>query len=208
MRDTRPLSERFDLTYVRKKHFADAWTGRLGFVAAAATAVTVGAYQMRGDDRPYTAGAVTRAHNMFAEKCTLCHAPSIDKGLRGFLMPASDEKCLNCHENQAGLHAQSQTDLFTMAMPGHPELRVSANCAACHMEHNGLDHDLSAVSDQTCVKCHEDLQAKGMKLVAASTRGPAPQPADTTGRATEPAAAGDSMGSPAGAPAGSEGGAK
>lgn len=198
MKDMRPLSERFNLTYVRKKHFADAWTGRLGFAAAAATALTVGAYQIRGDDRPYTAGPLTKAHDMFAADCTLCHAPSQEKGLRGFLMPASDEHCLKCHENQAGLHAQNQTDLFTMAMPGHPGMRVSANCAACHVEHKGRDHDLSAVSDQTCVKCHEDLQAKGMKLVAASRPKPEPVPAEDPGRAAETP----------GAPAGAEGGAK
>ncbi|MFM9957409.1 MAG: cytochrome c3 family protein [Phycisphaerales bacterium] len=196
----RPLSERFNLMYVRKKHFADAWTGRLGFVAAAATALTVGAYQMSGDDRPYTAGPLTKAHDMFASDCTKCHEASMEKGLRGFLMPASDEMCIKCHANQAGLHAENQIDLFTASMPGHPEMRTSANCAACHMEHLGRDHNLLEVSDQTCVKCHEDLAAKGIRRVLASNTPPAAAPPEPP--VTEPSPAATPV------PAGTEGGAK
>lgn len=168
MKDSRPLSERFDLPYVRKKHFADRWTGRLGFVAAAVTAVTVGAFQMSGDDRPYTAGELTKAHDMFASDCMKCHEASREKGLRGYLMPATDDKCIACHENQAALHASNQADLFTMTMPGHPDLRMSGNCAACHMEHKGRNHDLTVMNDQTCVQCHADLQGQGMRKVVAS----------------------------------------
>lgn len=87
-------------------------------------------------------------------------------------MPATDAKCLLCHENQAGLHASNQIDLFTMSMPGHPDVRLSGNCAACHMEHQGREHDLTAVSDQTCVKCHADLANEGTKMVAASSGKP------------------------------------
>lgn len=180
MKDSRPLSDRFDLPYVRRKHFADRWTGRLGFLAAAATVVTVGALQMSADNRPYTAGPLTKAHDMFASDCTLCHQPSIEKGLGGLLMPASDEKCLTCHKSHAGLHAENQLDIFTMSMPGHPNLRASANCALCHSEHNGRDHNLSAVADQICVRCHADLAANGTALrpVAAPRRDAAPIPAD------------------------------
>jgi predicted CXXCH cytochrome family protein len=190
MKDSRPLSERFELPYVRKKHFADRWTGRLGFVAAAATVVTVGAFQLKGDDRPYTAGELTKAHDMFASDCMKCHDASNEKGLRGYLMPATDDKCLKCHENQAGLHASNQIDLFTMSMPGHPEVRMSGNCAACHMEHQGRQHDLRAVSDQTCVRCHADLANQGMKMVQASATKPVevtPAPASAAESAPEPA---------------------
>jgi hypothetical protein len=196
MKDSRPLSERFELPYVRRKHFADRWTGRLGFVAAAATVVTVGAVQMKGDDRPYTAGELTKAHDMFASDCMKCHDASMEKGLSGLLMPATDAKCLVCHENQAGLHASNQIDMFTASMPGHPDVRMSGNCSACHMEHQGRLHDLEAVSDQTCVRCHADLANQGMKMVAASSAKP-----------TEPAAA--SKAEPAAEPAKpAEGGAK
>lgn len=193
MKDSRPLSERFDLPYVRRKHFADRWTGRLGFVAAAATAVTVGAFQLAGDDRPYTAGPLTKAHDMFASDCMKCHEASEKKGLAGLLMPATDAKCIVCHENQAGLHAAEQSDLFAMSMPGHPEVRMSANCAACHMEHKGRTHDLNAVGDHMCIVCHADLKNDGMKnVVAASLRSSRPvdapaMPPSTEGAASEQA---------------------
>lgn len=163
MKDYRPLSERFDLPYVRRRHFADRWTGRLGILGALATAGVMGALAYRGDDRPYTAGPLTAAHDMFASDCRKCHEPKSDTGLGGLLMPASDNLCLKCHSSQATIHADNQAALFAGGvMPGHPDIRLSSNCAACHVEHRGRHANLSDVPDSFCIRCHEDLKAKGM----------------------------------------------
>lgn len=169
MRDLRPLSDRFDLPYVRRKHFADRWTGRLGLLAALGTAATLGVLAARGNERPYTAGPLTTAHDMFASDCNQCHAANSDKGFQGLLMPASDAKCLVCHESQATIHADNQAELFAGgAIPGHPEIRLSSNCSACHVEHRGRDANLSAVNDSFCVRCHADLDAGGRRPEAAA----------------------------------------
>ncbi len=165
MRDFRPLSERFELPYVRRKHFADRWTGRLGLLAAVIVAGTTAALAFKGarDDRAYTAGPLTAAHDMFAQDCQKCHESSEKSGWRGYFQPASDRLCLDCHNSQATIHADNQIAIFAGgAMPGHPDIRLSSNCAACHIEHRGRYANLSEVPDSFCVRCHEDLAHKGI----------------------------------------------
>lgn len=172
MKDTRPLSERFDLSYVRRKHFADRFTGKAGLVCALAALGFCGVMVARSDDSPYSCGPLSRPHDMFASQCNKCHAPDMKKG-RGYFLPASDDRCLACHANQATLHAPNQIDLFTGAnIPGHPELRTSANCAACHIEHRGRDVNIARVPDSFCVRCHEDLQNKGRRPEPPKQAGP------------------------------------
>ena len=95
MKDTRPLSERFDLSYVRRKHFADRFTGKAGLVCALAALGFCGVMVARSDDSPYSCGPLSRPHDMFASQCNKCHAPDMKKG-RGYFLPASDDRCLAC----------------------------------------------------------------------------------------------------------------
>lgn len=211
MRDLRPLSERFDLLYVRRRHFADRWGGRLGLIAAACTAVVVGGMYAMGNERGYTAGDLTLAHDMFATDCMKCHDGGADKAFGGLLLPASDAKCMECHASQAGVHAQNQVERFLSAsVPGHEGVAMSANCAACHIEHRGRHANLSEVPDNLCVSCHADLSAKGIR---AGARAGEMWGASKAAAAPEKAAAkGDDGAAPAGesaAPAaGTEGGAE
>ena len=36
---------------------------------------------------------------------------------------------------------------------------MSGNCADCHVEHKGRDHDLNRMDDRFCVQCHGDLKS-------------------------------------------------
>lgn len=217
MRDLRPLSDRFDLMYVRKKHFADRWGGRLGMLAAAGTALVLGGMYATGNERGYTAGELTQAHDMFATDCTKCHDAGADKALGGLLLPASDAKCLECHDSQATAHARNQVERFLGAsVPGHEGVMLSANCAACHVEHRGRHANLSEVSDNLCVSCHSDLKSSGIRKGASPGEMwgvPSTTPSQPpVAKAAEPAASPAQDPAPGGtdeaAKAGAEGGVK
>lgn len=160
MQDSRPLSERFDLTYVQKRHFADRWTAALGLGLALLVAAGLGGLTLFGGNEVYSSGPLTNAHAMFAHDCGKCHAP--DPAGSGFWLPARDELCLACHV--APLHNPHQSQFVgTARAVGSQEVVMSSSCAVCHVEHQGHDADLTLVSDQTCVRCHADLRESGWR---------------------------------------------
>lgn len=158
MHDPRPLSERFDLTYVRRPQLSDRWTRPLSVAFIAIIVVIFGGLMLQGDLRAYSSGPLTTAHAMFADDCGKCHAPDPDRS--GYWLPARDELCLNCHV--APLHNLHQSMFVGHAHPvGTEQIVMSSECSVCHVEHRGKHADLSAVHDATCVRCHEDLQRWG-----------------------------------------------
>jgi predicted CXXCH cytochrome family protein len=158
MHDPRPLSERFDLTYVRRRQLSDRWTRPLSLAAVILVVAVAGAVMMQGDFRAFSSGPLTQAHAMFADDCGKCHAPDPDRS--GYWLPARDELCLNCHV--APLHNPHQSMFVGLARPvGTEQVVMSSNCSTCHVEHLGAEADLSAVSDATCVRCHADLERDG-----------------------------------------------
>jgi hypothetical protein len=58
-----------------------------------------------------------------------------------------ESACQQCH--RVGNHFR---DVMT-----EPWKRIDQNCATCHHDHQGRDHDLTRVAAQTCVSCHSDL---------------------------------------------------
>lgn len=160
MQDGRPLSERFDLTYVHRRHFADRWTAPLAILAFLAAPLVLGGLMLTGSHGAYSSGPVTSAHAMFADDCGECHAP--DPRRSGFWLPVRDELCLACHD--APLHNPNQSMFVGVHHAiGVEETVMSSSCSVCHVEHRGRDADLSQVSDQTCVQCHADLRAYGWR---------------------------------------------
>lgn len=159
MNDPRPLSERFDLTYVKRPHYADRWTGRIAAGVVLLLTGLLGAAMILGDERVYTSGPLTTAHAMFADDCSKCHAASTGaSGSDDFSRHVEDAKCLACHT--APLHHDGQSAFAgaMKAVAGH-EVMMSSRCSSCHVEHRGPDVDLSAVSDHTCTQCHASLSA-------------------------------------------------
>jgi hypothetical protein len=160
MRNIWPLSERFDLKYVRRRHFPDTWTGRLSLGAVLAVGAFVAYAAISGDERAFSSGALTYAHAMFADDCTQCHAP--DPGRVGYWLPAQDSACLRCHV--APLHNPHQSmfrgdaTIFTSQVG---PVEMSGDCSACHVEHRGADTSLNLVHDRMCIACHRDLSRFG-----------------------------------------------
>ncbi len=175
MKDVRPLSERFDLTYIRRPHLADRWTGVLtGVLILAALAAVVG-MGVTGDKRVYTAGTLTHAHAMFGNDCAKCHESAGSGVLAGFDLPVRDEKCLACHT--APLHHPHQSRFVGAPVSaGGKSIVMSSDCSTCHIEHRGADVRLVETGDRSCVQCHEDLQTRGWTRAAASPIPASPEP--------------------------------
>ncbi len=158
MIDFRPLSDRFDLTYVRRRHGIDRLLVPLSILAVLLVAGVITAVTLTNDNRLYSSGNLTFAHDMFANDCFHCHQQDPDRS--GFWLPARDEACLNCHED--AMHSRHGS-----AHPGgslsfvDDEHALSRDCAACHVEHLGRDHNLARVPDTQCTVCHSDLDSTG-----------------------------------------------
>lgn len=176
MRDILPLSDRFDLRYIRRRHFPGTWTRVVSVLAIVAVGGYVAAREWSGDRRMFTSGPLTSAHAIFADDCAQCHQPAADAASGGgaggggffsragsrYWLPAQDAACLRCHV--AATH-QAHQSMFTGAgahVPGaSAPVVMSSDCRACHVEHRGADANLSAVADRTCTQCHADLNAFG-----------------------------------------------
>jgi predicted CXXCH cytochrome family protein len=110
-----------------------------------------------------------------AQGCAKCHSAAsatlaawdgraIDD--RGAL-PTQAALCLACHKNKidaaVALAAHTMPADHLHQLAGAPDGPVRAPrrdpaqpiaCSACHREHQGANHNLAAVSDQTCQACH------------------------------------------------------
>ncbi|MGD9688921.1 MAG: cytochrome c3 family protein [Phycisphaerales bacterium] len=171
MPETRAISERINLAYVKRKHWPQNAMFRLSFLFAGV--VVLGALALEGGQTTgsfaghvfYNSGHVTQAHSMFGNNCAACHvADTVNPQKIAFNLPVRDEKCLDCHETHAAAH---HPDLERFNGPdrlvkGYAEpIKMSGSCASCHVEHQGRDFDLTRVSDGVCTQCHESIQAKG-----------------------------------------------
>ena len=158
-RDPRPLSERFDLRYVRARSWPESWTVRLSLATVTLAAVLLLSASM-GNSDPFSPGPVTGFHAMFEHDCRSCHQP--DPQRSGYWLPASDAACMKCHKATA-----HEPPAFHAAMsPGvDPSTIMSSNCVTCHVEHQGRHHDISRVSDRACVQCHADLNKHREQLL-------------------------------------------
>lgn len=180
MPDTRPLEERFDITYVRAVRWPELMNRCLMWVVVLAGGGALALLSVRGDHRLYSSGELNVVHASFGNDCAQCHQPAPGAGTNYF-MPVSDQACLRCHaaaEHAAGQSAFS-ADLDVL-IPGHAgPVRMAARCAECHVEHRGAQSNLNLVSDRVCLQCHSDLGVRGYsrgvdRAGAASNREGAP----------------------------------
>jgi len=118
-------------------------------------------------------GPLSDSHARLRNDCAACHAESPDAVHgpgHGLSLTSLDReqssRCLACHDDlgQRPLHphAWSETQLAGhRAEAGGAALRgVPAGpggtiaCATCHVEHDGGEHDLTALDDARCQTCH------------------------------------------------------
>jgi hypothetical protein len=99
------------------------------------------------------------AHTMHGEPigpkqstlCLKCHEKLIEKE-RALEAHNAPELLTSSHQRQRAGASQAPTPFETR--PRDP--REAIACAACHQEHHGTTHDLSAVSNQACQACHQE----------------------------------------------------
>jgi predicted CXXCH cytochrome family protein len=142
-----------------------------------------------GSMQVYSSGDLTHAHAMFGDNCTACHLDDpANPGKTTFNMPVRDEACISCHAAYAVAHAWKAKP-GSAGNPDDVALKVTAfreydgkvlsggehsriegysgkvllasRCAACHVEHQGRNHNLNRVSDAVCTQCHANLERDG-----------------------------------------------
>lgn len=150
---------RIPLRYTRS--WDGVWTFKFWFSLLAVIAVGVycgvmfyGGLSLREDLSP---GRVILAHQSFEKDCDKCHIPGVPlggasthlvsqtMGIENAGHLAADQKCKECHQQDGGEH-------HAMANLDH-----QLNCAACHKEHLGANHDAKLSLDQNCTHCHANL---------------------------------------------------
>ncbi len=156
-RTGKSVAKRIDIRYITRRHALRRWKLIAALAAAGAAAAWLAYAAIRGDNRIYAAGPVSKAHASIENDCASCHEESWQPVRRLLLLDSrirsiADTTCSNvkCHEVPAH-QAEEKKE------------KVPA-CANCHREHRGLP-SLSQVADLFCVSCHSDL-----KTAAASPR--------------------------------------
>lgn len=154
-RTTKTIAKRIDLGYFTRPHALRTARFRAALAAALLAAVWIGAATLRPGARPplldhvHNPGPLTAPHAMWQHECTQCHAG--DGGR--FSRAVADAACLRCHD--AAIHHPNQVQ-FVARDESHPAGQRSASCAACHVEHRGIDL-LAGRHDAYCTQCHADL---------------------------------------------------
>lgn len=162
MPDTRPIEERFDVTYVHRTHGPDLANRWLMWFVLLAGGGLLAMLSVRGDNRIYSSGQLSVVHAGFGNDCAQCHQPA-GNGASNYFLPVADSACLSCHAAVEHRPNQSQFSAEQgIFIPGHTQpVRMAARCAECHVEHRGHNADLNLISDRMCVQCHSNLTLKG-----------------------------------------------
>jgi hypothetical protein len=123
------------------------------FAGVAATCYGVFALSGLGASHLST-GPISNAHRAYENDCSQCHGTSLGSGIsRDAWHPwpqdrleVLEQACQECHP-VAGHFRESLKN---------PAL--DRDCASCHREHLGREHQPGMVADESCVKCHADLK--------------------------------------------------
>jgi hypothetical protein len=145
---SREAARRVEVGFHRRPRPVRRTMWMLGVASGVLAAGWAGFAMLRGEQRPFAGGSLSRSHGFFENDCAACHSSwgPLQRLLvfSSDLSSISEEKCFKCH-----------------AAPAHHAGRTRTNeknsCASCHHEHQG-DHDLRRISDQHCVDCHSDLK--------------------------------------------------
>lgn len=139
---------RFDL-FPRPDTFR-RWYWLVGLVCTIAGGALWWVMQAGGGQQQYLPGPVSQGHASFGTRCESCH-----EAYGG--VPSAN--CLGCHADRV-----------------HSTFEVSTpDCGSCHVEHRATGVFL-AVSNQSCVDCHGDLQSTREPEIQRAIRGFADHP--------------------------------
>lgn len=132
-----------------------------------------------------TPGELSNAHSMPGGACSDCHSLGEDKPIHWLKAGAPDQskRCLECHQlgdspmNPHSLPAGQLAEWSRSAAAKRTDSLAKAparvamsegfgnpmdhndgqiECAACHVEHQGKDHDLTRVANDRCQVCHQN----------------------------------------------------
>jgi hypothetical protein len=147
---TKTRAKRIELDYFKRPHPFRRWRLILSVAAPLVAALWLLAHAVQGNQRMYSSGTVSTAHQMFETDCQVCHGPGPVPGAAslapaggGYWARVTDRACTACHAGPA--HNARET--FTPA------------CASCHLEHKGR-RLLVEAADQHCTQCHGSLTTK------------------------------------------------
>ncbi len=126
-----------------------------------------------------SAGPLSVEHTRFVGgECSACHAPH-DSELGSWVSHAfvgndMTMACLDCHSFEGEARsAHNFMELPSSDLPDH--LTTQTQCISCHTEHNGLDADLTTLSDAQCSTCHQVEMASFADHVAFDPQFPSRQ---------------------------------
>lgn len=136
-RTTKTVAQRIDLNYFKRSDRLQRWRSVLSLLVPLLGVIWLAGYGLAHNDHVYSSGPLAPAHAVLTQKCSSCH------NLVGptFSAKSSDQLCSTCHDGP--IHHVNQN--FTPA------------CSSCHVEHRGLLR-LAATADESCVRCHAQLQ--------------------------------------------------
>jgi len=153
IKDTKGVAQRLDLGYLNRPRTLAVLRSRLTWllVAAAVAAGVPLVLGLGGSRKEISNGPVSEAHNLFSERCEVCH----DQKFR----QVQDRACQSCHDGAP--HPARMADAG--------KANAAVACSQCHMEHQGKAA-LSEVSSNNCISCHADLKthAAGVTIKAVS----------------------------------------
>lgn len=95
-------------------------------------------------------GPLSSSHARLETECTSCHSQAERR--------VTDEQCAVCHEKYGdalgvysfGAHYVYRSDDFRRLVPSEHEVP----CFSCHLEHEGREAAITAVTDRQCFDCH------------------------------------------------------
>ncbi len=100
-------------------------------------------------------GPLSSAHARIETSCMKCHTPA--KGV-------ADQKCSICHEKTGdalGVYSAAAHSVYRSGDAKRAALMVEKHhgsvqsCADCHTEHRGREAQITRMSDQECLGCHD-----------------------------------------------------
>ncbi|GAA5511121.1 hypothetical protein [Novipirellula caenicola] len=164
MRETgKQRSQRIQIDYYRRRGGLHRFR-TLCIAVGGIAAVLYACYVVAGSANKshLSTGPVAMAHASFENDCKLCHqdftpissdASSLEVKPIGVSATKSiqhiETACQKCH--QVGNHYR-ETMLPQATL-------VDQNCAGCHVDHQGRDHNLVRVANERCVSCHANLSS-------------------------------------------------
>lgn len=118
-----------------------------------------------GNSPVFSPGEIAYVHSAWETQCTVCHGSHDSTGggwgAQTFgVSHTPDSRCNACHSQET----ERSSSKFKTYAPHHPDPEKAdadtPTCAACHLDHQGRNNDLTRVADRFCTNCHANLPGK------------------------------------------------